>query len=391
MARTRKLGYGEGSVYEDKSVGLYRGAITIDGRRHRVSGRTRAEAIEALGALRNRVNAGKPSEDTTVGEWVAWWLKEVGAAREKSGDSTRANYRWALEQTSSIWSKKLADLRAADVSRMLGQLATRKPTKPGTQRGHARRGPLGKSALRRVRFALGVVLDAAIADGRLSVNVARPTLARIPETAKQVRPRRSLTPQEAEYLMEVGRGTRLGALVGVMLYCGLRPGEATGLTWDCIDLKKATMAIRQSRKMAPDGTMSIGGTKAESDRTIRMPEAVVDLLRAHQAAQKKERMAAAVWEHEDLVFADPIGDYIDRTNLRRQVSALCKNVGIAPAIAPNELRHSCASLLRHRGVPDTQIADLLGHRDTGMLNKHYGHRVTPVIDLTEAQGRMLEG
>jgi integrase len=335
------------------------------------------------------VNGGLP-EDATLGEWIAWWLENVGAAEEKSGESTRENYRWALEQTSSIWSKNLEDLRAADVSRMLGQLATRKRTKPGTERGRGgRRGPLGESALRRVRFTLGVVLDAAIADGRLTVNVARPTLARIPETATRVRPRRSLTPREAENLMEVAQGHRLGALVGVMLYCGLRPGEATGLTWDRVDLKKQTLAIVQSRKMAPDGTMTIGDTKAESNRTIRIPGDVVNLLRAHQVAQKKDRMAAPVWEHQDLVFTDSIGDYIDRWHLRREVGALCQDAGIFPTIAPNELRHSCASLLRHREVPDTQIADFLGHTDTRMLDKHYGHRVTPVIDLTEAQGRML--
>ena len=390
MARTAKLPYGAGSVYFDKSKGVWRGAITIDGRRHRASGLTKTEAQNALGALRDRVNGGLPAEDATLGEWIAWWLDNVGAAEERSGESTRENYRWALEQTSSIWSKNLVDLRAADVSRMLGQLATRKRTKPGTQQGRGgRRGPLGESALRRVRFALGVVLDAAIADGRLTVNVARPTLARIPETAKRVRPRRSLTPQEAENLMEVARGHRLGALVGVMLYCGLRPGEATGLTWDRVDLKKETIAIVQSRKMAPDGTMTIGQTKAESDRTIRIPGDVVDLLRDHQKRQKPERIAAAAWEHEDLVFTDPIGDYIDRWHLRREVADLCKDAGIFPAISPNELRHSCASLLRHRKVPDMQIADFLGHTDTRMLDKHYGHRVTPVIDLTEAQGRML--
>jgi len=390
MARGRKLGYGEGSVYFDKSKGVWRGAITIDGRRRRkVSGMTKTEAQDLLGALRNAVNSGLPTENTTVGEWVAWWLENVGAPKEGSGEATRANYRWALEQTSSIWSIKLRDLKAADVTRLLGKLATRKQSKPGARGGQ--RGPLGESALRRVRFALGVVLDAAIADGRLTVNVAQPKLARIPPTAQRVRPRRSLTPQEAENLLTAAEGHGLQALVATMLYCGLRPGEATGLTWDCIDLKKETLAIRQSRKMAPDGTMTIGGTKAHSDRTIRIPAPVVSLLRDHQKRQKPERLAAEVWEHEDLVFTNAIGDYIDPSNLRREIAGLCEDAGIFPAISPNELRHSCASLLRHLGIPMAQIADFLGHRDTRMLDKHYGHPVTPVIDLTEAQGRMLGG
>jgi integrase len=387
--RSRKLAYSEGSVYYDASVKLWRGAVTIDGRRRKVSGPTKKAATDALGALRDRENAGKPTDDMTVGAWVAWWLEHVGAPKEGSGESTRSNYRWALEQTTALWTIQLGDLRAADVNRMLGQLAKRKQSKPGARGG--RRGPLGDSALRRVRFALGVVLDAAIADGRLAVNVARPQLARIPRSAAQIRPRRSLTPDEAERLLKTAEGHRIGALVGVMLYCGLRPGEATGLTWDCVDLKKDTLTIRQSRKMTPDGVMALGPTKAESDRILRMPAPVVALLRDHQVSQKAERLAALVWQYDDLVFANAIGDYIDPSNLRRQIAGLCEDAGIFPAITPNELRHSCASLLRHLGVPMAQIADFLGHRDTRMLDKHYGHAIAPVVDVTEAQARMLRG
>ncbi|HMK63383.1 MAG TPA: site-specific integrase [Acidimicrobiales bacterium] len=387
MPRGRKLGYGEGSVYFDKSKGVWRGAITVDGRRRRVSGLTKSEAQAALGMLRDTVNSGLPADGTTLGEWVGWWLDHVGSPKQDSGEATRENYRWALEQTSAIWSIRLADLKAADVNRMLGHLATRRPSKPGSRGG--RRGRLGGSALRRVRFALSVVLDAALADGRMAVNVAQPKLAVIPRTAQQVRPRRSLTPEEAQSLLAAAEGHRLEALVGVMLYCGLRPGETTGLTWDCVDLKKETLAIRQSRKVAPGGTMTMGGTKANSDRTIRIPAPVVELLRRHQYDQKAARLAAPAWEHSELIFTNSVGDYIDPSNLRREVAALCKDAGVFPAISPNDLRHSCASLLRHLGLPLAQIADFLGHRDTRILDKHYGHPVTPVLDLTDAQARML--
>jgi integrase len=393
MARSRKLGYGEGSVYWDESVQLWRGAVTIDGRRHRVSGLTKSEATEALGQLRDTVNAGKPADDPTLGQWVEWWLEHVGAPKEGSGESTRENYRWALAQTAPIWGVKLSELRAADVNRLLGSLAKRKATKPSSRGG--RRGPLGESALRRVRFALSAVLDAAIADGRLVVNVANPKLARIPSGARQIRPRRSLTFDEATGLMDAAEGHRLEALVAVMLWCGLRPGEVTGLTWDCIDFKNETMTVRQSRKVGIDGAMDLGETKAKSDRTFRIPDLpsapVLRLLAAHQTQQKKDRLAAPVWEYEDLVFTNAIGDYIDPSNLRREIAGLCENAGIFPAITPNELRHSCTSLLRELGVHDSHIAALLGHRDTRMIDKHYGHRVVDVVDLTEAQGRMLNG
>jgi integrase len=306
---------------------------------------------------------------------------------------------------------------------MLGKLATRKPSKPGSRGGRQRQ--LSESSLRRVRFSLGVVLDAAIADGRIGVNVANPKVARVPATARQIRPRRSLSAGEGERLMEAARNAtdrqgartdrgkdappsversereaalraRLEALVGVMLWCGLRPGELTGLTWDCIDFTKETMAIRQSRKVAPGakGSMSIGGTKAKSDRTFRIPNSpaapVVDLLAEHKHEQKKQRLAARVWEYEDLVFTNAIGDFIDPSNLRREIARLCEDAGIRPAISPNELRHTTATLLRHAGVAPRDIADILGHRDERMFDQHYfDHRAERVIDLTTAQGRML--
>ncbi len=142
MARTRRLAYGAGSVYWDKSKGLWKGSATIDGRRRSVSGRNKTEALEALGKLRDKVNSGLPAENLTLGEWVAWWLDDVGAPKEDSSEATRANYRWALEQTRSIWSIDLLDLKAADVTRMLDQLATRKATKPkpAAPGGNDRRG-----------------------------------------------------------------------------------------------------------------------------------------------------------------------------------------------------------------------------------------------------------
>jgi integrase len=116
----------------------------------------------------------------------------------------------------------------------------------------------------------------------------------------------------------------------------------------------------------------------------------VDLLAEHKHQQKKERLAARVWEYEHLVFTNAIGDFIDPSNLRRLVARLCEDAGIRPAISPNELRHTTATLLRHRGVAPRDIADILGNKNERMFDQHYfDRRAERIIDLTEAQGRML--
>jgi site-specific recombinase XerD len=89
------------------------------------------------------------------------------------------------------------------------------------------------------------------------------------------------------------------------------------------------------------------------------------------------------------VFPNEIGRPIDPSNLRREIAGLCEGAGIEPSISPNELRHSAASLLVNAGVPLEEVADFLGHANVRMLAQTYRHRVKRVVNLTEAQGRML--
>lgn len=391
MARPRKLGYGEGSVYFDSSKGVWRGAVTIDGVRRRVSGVTRGEAVAALDELRSAIAQSIPTgHDTRLSTWIAWWLDSIGAASEDSTEATEYNYRWALAQAAPLGGKRLRDLTTGDVEGLLRQLATRKPAKAKEGRA-GRRGPLGRSSLARVRFALAVVLEEAVRRDIIARNVAR--AARLPRKAAKPVPRRSLTPDEAEALMTAAEDHRLGPLVAVMLYCGLRPGEVTGLTWDCVDFRRHELTVRQSRKVLPDGTMTIGGTKAQSERVQQIPDCpaspVLSLLRDHQTDQKKRRLAAEAWEDFDLVFPNEIGRPIDPSNLRREIAGLCDDAGIFPAISPNELRHSAASLLVNASVPLEEVADFLGHANVRMLAQTYRHRVKRVVDLTDAQARML--
>jgi integrase len=138
--------------------------------------------------------------------------------------------------------------------------------------------------------------------------------------------------------------------------------------------------------------MTIGETKAHSDRIQQIPDSpaapVLGLLRDHQNAQKKAHLAAKAWEDNDLVFPNEIGRPIDPSNLRRDLAELCRDADVEP-ISPNELRHSAASLLVNAGVPLEEVADFLGHANVRMLAQTYRHRVKRVVDLTEAQGRML--
>ena len=84
---------------------------------------------------------------------------------------------------------------------------------------------------------------------------------------------------------------------------------------------------------------------------------------------------------EDLVFVTTNGTPIGPSNIRRVISRMAVEAGIDGDLNPYELRHTATSLLSAAGVAPELLADVLGHRDTRMVFRHYRHQVTPTISV----------
>lgn len=123
--------------------------------------------------------------------------------------------------------------------------------------------------------------------------------------AGPVKRSRSLTVEKA--VLKAAEKDRLQALYVTGLILGLRPGELLALSWSNLDLEKGTLKVTQPLKREHD-RLSLGETTtASSRRTLTMPTKVVSALRAHKTAQAAERLKAAAWTDEDLVFCNAIG------------------------------------------------------------------------------------
>jgi integrase len=55
------------------------------------------------------------------------------------------------------------------------------------------------------------------------------------------------------------------------------------------------------------------------------------------------------------------------------MKAACENAKIDPPASFHALRHSYASLMIMAGAPLMVVAKNLGHSDTRMVERHYGH------------------
>jgi integrase len=381
MSTTRraKRDNGEGTVFEDKERGGYIGQLWVDGKRRKVRGRTRVDVLAKLAVLRRQEADGTVVADgnATLGDLLDRWRDRELAAR-KMASTTRERYVWAIGLLRREFAT--ARLRTLDVDRIeagLDRIAS------GV---YGRGWPLSKSSVARVRDVLVAVLDFGVKRKVIALNPAR--LAVVTPTAAEPQRRTALEAEEAEALWDALDGERLGPLFRVMLATGLRPGEALGLCWDSVDLDRGELTVRRAVRLERGRVLLTEELKTRSSyRTIAVPAPALAELRAQRAGVVAAKLASAVWVTGDpgLVFPTVTGRPWDPSNARDELARICADHGL-PRVLPNELRHSCASILSDRGIPLELIADLLGHTSTRMLDQTYRHR--PRRAVTAAVGVM---
>ncbi|MFI5166711.1 MAG: site-specific integrase [Thermoanaerobaculales bacterium] len=213
---------------------------------------------------------------------------------------------------------------------------------------------------------------------------------------------RALGKEEAARFLEALHGTEHEALFVLALATGMRPGEYLGLGWKDVDLEKGTVTIQRTLVQIKGkwGLRTSVGTKerwsfgepktSRGRRTLPIPASVVDLLLQHRVHQLEQRLQVAnVWEDHDLVFANEIGQPINRYNLvNRHFKPLVRKAGLAPTLRLYDLRHSAATLLLAAGIHPKVASERLGHASIVMTLDTYSH-VLPDMQK-EASDKMEE-
>jgi integrase len=139
------------------------------------------------------------------------------------------------------------------------------------------------------------------------------------------------------------------ALATAALLTGCRYGELTAMAVDDFNFDAGTLRIRASKSGKP--------------RHVVLTKEGRDFI-AQQAAGKPR--CARLLVHGN---GKPWG----KSEQQRPLIAACSAARIDPPINFHGLRHTYASRLAMRGVPLAVIAAQLGHADTRMVEKHYGH------------------
>lgn len=382
MSRRAK---GEGSVYYDDGIGRWVGMAdaglnpkTGKRRRVKVTGKPGESKASVAARLRDRIEhlqATTATAPETVGQLVEAWLKRAAPKRMDTRTLSMVESMVRNHLTPVLGGVKVTALTVEDVEAWLDAKADQ----------------LAKSSLIKLRSYLAQAFDFGLRRRHVVWNPAR--VAELPHNAEGKREGRALTVPEARALLNAAMqpydrdakpgetGNRLGAWVVLGLTLGLRPGEISGLTWEAVDGDR--LVIFQSLSWTA-GRPRLKDTKTGDSRTLRLPAPAQDALRRHRIASNEERLLMGDrWplEWSNLVFVTTNGTPLDPSNVRRLVARLAKDAGIEGTVTPYDLRHSATSLLAAAGHSADSLADLLGHRDTRMVWKHYRHVISESVDV----------
>ncbi|MFC2618548.1 MAG: tyrosine-type recombinase/integrase [Bifidobacterium dentium] len=166
-------------------------------------------------------------------------------------------------------------------------------------------------------------------------------------------------------------------IIRLMLYTGLRVGEACGLCWDCVDFTAGTLSVERIaiRRKGEGMTLQAHPKTEHSRRTITAPKSIMHMLELRRISLD----TGGIPNPHNLVFPRPLSggscEYLVRSpnvvasDLRREREAL--GFGKGESLSPHSLRKTCASLLHDAGLNTLDVADYLGHSDTATTENVY--------------------
>lgn len=335
-----------------------------------IYGKSQKEVREKLTELTSEVDAGTYIEpnNMTLEKWMEIWLSEYMFDKKWS---TVKHYK-AQARTSIIPALGRYPLFQLDphlIQTFYNFLL----------RGKGRAKPLSPKSIRNIHGILSKCLSTAVKLEYMRRNPAESvTLPRV--VKKEIKP---LTDEQVRQMVAQAGNDGFGTLFKVVVFTGLRLGEALGLTWDCIDFQKKRLIINKQLQKRPlaDGGFVFAPLKNDKARVIAPAPFVLALLKQWQQRQIKDRLkVGSLWEgwttekerQTSIVFTNDLGGHLHPQTVYNHFKKLAAAVG-APQARVHDLRHTFAVLSLQNGDDVKTVQENLGHATAAFTLDVYGH------------------
>jgi integrase len=316
------------------------------------------------------------SEKLTVRQFADRWLDHMAALGRD--ERTLERYRELLDlhvlpYLGGLQLRALQTIQLSDLHTTLLRQG-RRDAKPGG---------LQPRTVGHVHRALHRMLKQAVRWQVIATNPATDLeLPTIPKTEMA-----TLTRDQAAALLKAAEPRPLMRhLVMLGVATGARLGELLALCWTDLDLDAGTVKIGWSRRIV-NRRMQVKEPKTEAGyRTVILGPTTLAALRRLHTEQAQRRLALGARYHPDaerrqarqamgtdnpqdeyLVICKPDAAPTAPTAPPTQFRSFVDAHGLPKAVHVHTLRHSAASFLAAAGVPASDIAAQLGHKDGGAL------------------------
>ncbi len=165
-------------------------------------------------------------------------------------------------------------------------------------------------------------------------------------------------------------------IIQLILYTGMRRGEALGLEWGDIDFVNNVITIRHTLQYLPEKGVFEEGTKNTSSmRSIKVGQDLIDILNDFRDWQDAEReQAGEFWTESGKIFTAKDGRPINPGTVTSWFHNFVGTNNLLQ-ISIHGLRHTNASIMISNGVPITTTAKRLGHSTSATTSKIYAHAI----------------
>lgn len=161
----------------------------------------------------------------------------------------------------------------------------------------------------------------------------------------------------------------------ILIFSGFRRGEMMGLEWKDIDWENNVISVRRTSNYTVGQGVYTDTTKTRSSqRTLKFPNAVMNLLREFKSEQDSEQECLGnKRENSDRLFVTDTGKPLHPNMPYYWLKRFCAKNGL-PFHGLHCFRHTFASILVNEGVDIVTVSGALGHSAVSTtVNLLYGH------------------
>ncbi len=348
-----------------RSGGLYQKNLIVgrkaDGQyiRKTVYAKTLKELDQKVADITQQLNNGIQVWDNglTFKELAETWFKQYNP----DASETWRYYQWGIVKKHllpSLGEMKIREIRQLHLQTIITTLSNN---------GYA------TGTMRHVKQIAERIMRVAVGSDLIMKNPF--SEVRVPNKEPEVR--RALTEYEISLITTTWQGHNLGLMAMIMLYAGLRRGEAMALEWTDIDFKNRMIKVTKSCSVLKNKNIIKKPKTKSGIRDIPIPNILMEALKQRRKPRGYIVTCKDGSQLTDTALAHQWISYEHYLNIcaggRNGAGPYIPRVDVIDHITAHMLRHTYATMLFDADVDVKSAQKFLGHADIEVTLSIYTH------------------